>query len=133
MASDNDQKPLYKLIKMSEVQQHNKEGDAWLAIKGQVYDVSKFMMTLHPGGLEVMLDVAGEDATNAYEDIGHSDKAHGILKTLVIGKLDTSEKIVEDKNKEIPTRKHFNAKLSKYMLPFFFIIMLALAFKIAMD
>jgi cytochrome b involved in lipid metabolism len=34
----------------------------------------------HPGGPEVMLQEAGEDATNAFAEIGHSLYAGGLLK-----------------------------------------------------
>jgi hypothetical protein len=39
------------------------------------------------GGEEVLLDVAGHDATEAFEDVGHSDEAREILSGLQIGKL----------------------------------------------
>lgn len=39
------------------------------------------------GGEEVMLDVAGQDATEAFEDVGHSDEAREILNGLLIGNL----------------------------------------------
>ena len=39
------------------------------------------------GGDEVLLDVAGQDATEAFEDVGHSDEAREILATFLIGKL----------------------------------------------
>jgi cytochrome b involved in lipid metabolism len=44
----------------------------------------------HPmcrGGEEVMLDVGGQDATEAFEDVGHSDEARDILNGLLIGNL----------------------------------------------
>lgn len=34
-----------------------------------------------------MLDVGGQDATEAFEDVGHSDEAREILNGLLIGKL----------------------------------------------
>lgn len=34
-----------------------------------------------------MLDVGGQDATEAFEDVGHSDEAREILNGLKIGKL----------------------------------------------
>jgi cytochrome b involved in lipid metabolism len=34
-----------------------------------------------------MLDVAGDDATEAFEDVGHSDEARDILKKYKIGVL----------------------------------------------
>lgn len=39
------------------------------------------------GGEEVLLDVAGQDATEAFEDVGHSDEAREILNGLLIGNL----------------------------------------------
>ena len=34
-----------------------------------------------------MLDVGGQDATEAFEDVGHSDEAREILNGLLIGNL----------------------------------------------
>lgn len=42
---------------------------------------------LHSGGEEVLLDVAGQDATEAFEDVGHSDEARETLDTLHVGSL----------------------------------------------
>jgi cytochrome-b5 reductase len=41
----------------------------------------------HPGGPDVLLDVAGKDATAEYEDVGHSEDANEILATYLIGTL----------------------------------------------
>lgn len=42
---------------------------------------------LRRGGEEVLLDVGGQDATEAFEDVGHSDEAREILQGLLIGNL----------------------------------------------
>ena len=42
---------------------------------------------MYSGGEEVLLDVGGQDATEAFEDVGHSDEAREILEGLLIGKL----------------------------------------------
>lgn len=34
-----------------------------------------------------MLDVAGQDATEAFEDVGHSDEAREVLDGLLVGEL----------------------------------------------
>ena len=39
------------------------------------------------GGEEVLLDVGGQDATEAFEDVGHSDEAREILEGLTVGTL----------------------------------------------
>ena len=54
-----------------------------------MYDVTKYLDD-HPGGAEVMLDVAGQNADEFFEDIGHSKDAREELKKYLIGtfKLD---------------------------------------------
>ena len=44
---------------MEEVKKHNKEGDLWLVIHGNVVDVSDFLPQ-HPGGKAVMRQYAGQ-------------------------------------------------------------------------
>jgi cytochrome b5 len=39
------------------------------------------------GGEEVLLDCAGQDATEAFEDVGHSDEAREILTGMLVGTL----------------------------------------------
>lgn len=39
-----------------------------------VYNVTDYARD-HPGGLDSLLEVAGQDATSAYEDVGHSEDA----------------------------------------------------------
>ncbi len=39
------------------------------------------------GGEEVLFDVGGQDATEAFEDVGHSDEAREILDGLLVGTL----------------------------------------------
>ncbi|MBA0834308.1 hypothetical protein Goarm_006674, partial [Gossypium armourianum] len=39
-----------------------------------VYNVTQFLED-HPGGDEVLLAASGKDATNDFEDVGHSDDA----------------------------------------------------------
>lgn len=52
----------------------------------KVYDVSSYLND-HPGGAEVMMEVAGQDATNMFEDIGHSSDARTEMKKFQIGLL----------------------------------------------
>lgn len=42
---------------------------------------------MYRGGEEVLLDVGGQDATEAFEDVGHSDEAREILEGLKVGTL----------------------------------------------
>mmetsp|Transcript_17795 Transcript_17795/g.35818 ORF Transcript_17795/g.35818 Transcript_17795/m.35818 type:complete len:138 (+) Transcript_17795:252-665(+) len=85
-------------ITMAEVSKHNTEKDCWLVIGNatnggpKVYDVTSYLDD-HPGGAEVMLDVAGQDADEFFEDIGHSNDAREELEKHIIGvlKMDAEE------------------------------------------
>ncbi|ANB15509.1 Cyb5p [Sugiyamaella lignohabitans] len=76
-------------ISLAEVSKHTKQDDMWVVINGKVYDVSKFVDE-HPGGEEVISDVAGKDCTREFEDVGHSEDAVEILERLFVGDADPS-------------------------------------------
>ncbi|KAL2017174.1 hypothetical protein VTK56DRAFT_2543 [Thermocarpiscus australiensis] len=78
-----------KELTYQDVAEHNTKKDLYLVIHDQIYDASKFVDE-HPGGEEVLLDVAGQDATEAFEDVGHSDEARETLEQLKIGTLKRS-------------------------------------------
>ncbi|KAL7792004.1 cytochrome b5-like heme/steroid binding domain-containing protein [Trichoderma ceciliae] len=69
-----------------DVAEHNTKKDLFVVIHDKIYDCTKFVDE-HPGGEEVMLDVAGQDATEAFEDVGHSDEARETLAQLIVGDL----------------------------------------------
>lgn len=45
----------------------------------------------HPGGPESLLEVAGQDATSAYEDVGHSEDAREIMHPFLVGVIEGAE------------------------------------------
>lgn len=73
-------------ITFAEVSKHSTKKDLYVVVHDKVYNASSFVDE-HPGGEEVLLDVAGQDATEAFEDVGHSDEAREILDGLIVGKL----------------------------------------------
>ncbi|RGP60852.1 cytochrome b5 [Fusarium longipes] len=75
-----------KEFTMQDVAEHNTSSDIYMVVHDKVYDCTKFLDE-HPGGEEVMLDVAGQDATEAFEDVGHSDEAREVLDGLLVGEL----------------------------------------------
>ena len=75
-----------KEISMDEIAKHNKEESPWLLIHGRVYDVAKYMDN-HPGGPEILVENSGKDATEEYDDIGHSDDATQQMAEYCIGRV----------------------------------------------
>ncbi|BCR91640.1 putative cytochrome b5 reductase [Aspergillus chevalieri] len=65
---------------------HKSRDDLWIAIHGKVYNITPYIRD-HPGGPDVLLDTAGTDATEAYDEVGHSEDADEILQTYYIGTL----------------------------------------------
>lgn len=97
------------IFTLEEVAKHNTSSDLWMVYNGLVYDCSSFVDE-HPGGEEVMVDCAGTDATEEFDDIGHSDDAHEILKGLLVGKLQGGV------TKEIKTQLNFEESGSNFPL-----------------
>ena len=66
--------------------------DVWIVIGNdknggpKVYDVTNYLDD-HPGGREVMIDLAGKNADELFEDIGHSHEARKIMQKYMIGEL----------------------------------------------
>ncbi|KAL7588557.1 cytochrome b5 [Lactuca sativa] len=81
---------LTKLYTMQEASEHNSAGDCWVVIDGKVYDVSSYLEE-HPGGDDVLLQVTGKDATDEFEDAGHSKTARELMESFFVGELDTSD------------------------------------------
>ncbi|XP_050277553.1 cytochrome b5 [Quercus robur] len=80
---------LSKLYSMQEASEHNTKDDCWVVIDGKVYDVTTYLDE-HPGGDDVVLAATGKDATEEFEDAGHSKSAKELMETFCIGELDTT-------------------------------------------
>ena len=77
----------HKVIRMEEVEEHNREAETiWTVIHGKVYDVTKFLEE-HPGGGEIILENAGMDSSEQFDDVGHSSDAKEMLTDLYIGNI----------------------------------------------
>ncbi|XP_044020682.1 cytochrome b5-like [Aphidius gifuensis] len=62
-----------------------------IIIHDKVYDVSKFLNE-HPGGEEVLLEQAGKDASDDWDDVGHSNDAIELMKNYLIGEIVKGER-----------------------------------------
>ena len=69
-----------------EVSTHNTDNDAWIIIRGDVYDVTNFKES-HPVGKKVVMRYAGKDATEEFEMLHSKSILKRYRRTLKIGKL----------------------------------------------
>jgi fatty acid desaturase len=82
-----------KIYSRNEVLQHNKKNDCWLIINNSVYNLSNFIAS-HPGGMDILLARAGEDASSYF--VTNHAKNKGVIKQLAgykIGELPQGEKV----------------------------------------
>lgn len=66
---------------LSDVANHNTNGDGWIVINGVVWDVTDFAAK-HPGGQEVIEEHLGKDGSETYNEI----HGPGLISTLGEGK-----------------------------------------------
>jgi len=76
-----------KTVTWEQLKAHTTKDSLWLLVNGKVYDVTSFIDE-HPGGDEVLFAEAGRDATEAFEDVGHSDEARAYLPPMYIGDIE---------------------------------------------
>ncbi|XP_042431532.1 cytochrome b5-like isoform X2 [Zingiber officinale] len=101
----------------------------------EVYDVTPFMED-HPGGDEVLLASTGKDATNDFEDIGHSTSARDMMAKYYIGQIDSStvpSKGAYEPLQQVPNStdksSEFIIKILQFLVP---ILILGLALAVRM-
>ncbi|CAA2965322.1 cytochrome b5-like [Olea europaea var. sylvestris] len=120
-----------KVHTFEEVASHNKKDDCWLIISGKVYNVTPFLEE-HPGGDEVLLTSTEKDATNDFEDVGHSDDAKVTMQKFYIGEIDESTLPSEQKYTPPPsatsTANQDSGSSSKILLFILPLLILGLAF-----
>uniref|UniRef100_A0A9I9CNU5 Cytochrome b5 heme-binding domain-containing protein n=1 Tax=Cucumis melo TaxID=3656 RepID=A0A9I9CNU5_CUCME len=114
-----------KVFTLKEVAEHNNHKDCWLIISGKicrssvlielVYDVTKFLED-HPGGDDVLLSATGKDATDDFEDVGHSDNAREMMDQYYVGEIDAST-IPKKVAYTPPKQPHYNQdKTSEFII-----------------
>src|SRR3954447_3246926 len=69
-----------------EIRRHDTAGDFWIVFCGGVYDVSEWMYR-HPGGAEILIEAWGQDATELFNSIGHTDEAWLLTQSFKVGTL----------------------------------------------
>lgn len=74
-------------ISLNEVALHKSEESCWIVLEGKVLDVTHYLEE-HPGGVNKIMHVAGQDATKAFRDAKHSIDAFQTSEKFVIGTLE---------------------------------------------
>ncbi|XVF72971.1 hypothetical protein PTKIN_Ptkin12aG0163600 [Pterospermum kingtungense] len=114
----------HKVFAYEDVVNHKERKGCWLLISGKVYDVTPFLEE-HPGGDEVLIAASGKDATEDFEDVGHSDDAKEMMKKYCIGEVDLSTvpppKLKRTQTTSAVTHKHdkssFLMKILQFLVP----------------
>ncbi|CAJ0929833.1 unnamed protein product, partial [Mesorhabditis belari] len=73
-------------ISREEVAEHCDYASCWIVLHNDVLDVTEFLEK-HPGSMELLLEYAGSDATQVFEDCGHSMQARMLADKYKIGTL----------------------------------------------
>ncbi|XP_070503761.1 cytochrome b5-like [Chironomus tepperi] len=88
-----------KEFTIAEVSAHNTRNDLYMIIDDNVYDLTKFAAE-HPGGEEILIEYAGKETTEAFNDIGHSQDAKEIMKKYHVGAIVEAERKSNQKKEE---------------------------------
>jgi cytochrome b involved in lipid metabolism len=83
-ATDSNTK---RIIKWDEIKLHDEDAETqWTVVGRDVIDFTEYKYQ-HPGGDEILLEHAGQDATESFSNVGHSSEARETMKQYIIGTL----------------------------------------------
>ncbi|CAP72912.1 uncharacterized protein PODANS_2_3390 [Podospora anserina S mat+] len=104
-------------ISPAELSQHNSPSSLWLAINGLVYDLTAFAPS-HPGGLQILLQHAGQDASVPYNKV-HSPSLirTSLPPTAQIGSSDSIQTPVPQIFSSVPTKPPLSTLISPHDFP----------------
>ncbi|XP_005356388.1 cytochrome b5 [Microtus ochrogaster] len=122
-----------KYYTLEEIQKHKDSKSTWVILHHKVYDLTKFLEE-HPGGEEVLREQAGGDATENFEDVGHSTDARELSKTYIIGELhpDDRSKIAKPSESLITTVDSNSSWWTNWVIPAVSALTVALMYRFYM-
>ncbi|EDL09355.1 cytochrome b5 isoform 1 [Mus musculus] len=131
MAGQSDKDVKYYTLE--EIQKHKDSKSTWVILHHKVYDLTKFLEE-HPGGEEVLREQAGGDATENFEDVGHSTDARELSKTYIIGELhpDDRSKIAKPSDTLITTVESNSSWWTNWVIPAISALAVALMYRLYM-
>jgi cytochrome b involved in lipid metabolism len=134
MADTTSDKKVFTLAEVKQLAEDKNK--CILIINNHIYDVTKFMDE-HPGGEEVLKEQHGLDASNAFEDVGHSSDAREQMKTYEIGQLhpNDSKKPVKprpflDNQNSNTGANNFGTSWIKWLVPLVIVIIAIVYFRL---
>jgi predicted heme/steroid binding protein len=74
-------------VTMQELRQHCTEKDAWMALRGTVYNITPYLK-FHPGGIHELMRGAGADGTYLFDEVHRWVNLEGMMRPTVVGTLD---------------------------------------------
>ncbi|KAJ7183865.1 cytochrome b5-like heme/steroid binding domain-containing protein [Mycena filopes] len=78
-----------KIVTHAELKANNTKEKVYLLLHGKVYDATAFADE-HPGGEDVIFSAAGRDASEDFDDAGHSKEARDLLVDMLVGTIEAS-------------------------------------------
>ena len=91
------------IISINDINDSITDNKCIIVINNNVYNITEYLRK-HPGGEEILLNLNGQDATEEFNDIGHSSGARKILEKYKIGTLLEADKTKIRGDKKIVTK-----------------------------
>jgi L-lactate dehydrogenase (cytochrome) len=104
------------VVEGAELAKHNSRQSCWIAIHGEVWDATDFLEQ-HPGGANLILKLAGKDASDEYElfhspdlvrETLGSNASKGSINVSTIPKLDRKPEPKSEAKKSPPLGSMIN-------------------------
>lgn len=87
MAATTTEQQAPRFISKKELEEHDEEAERqWILIENQIVDITDYKHQ-HPGGDEILLEHAGADGTESFNNVGHSKEARNSMMEYVVGVL----------------------------------------------
>ncbi|KYN18031.1 Cytochrome b5 [Trachymyrmex cornetzi] len=81
-----------RVFTRSEIKKSDDKDEVLFILHDKVYNVRSFLNE-HPGGEEILLEHKGIDASEDFDDVGHSKDAMELMKTYQVGVIADSERM----------------------------------------
>ncbi|KAI4229361.1 MAG: hypothetical protein L6R36_000902 [Xanthoria steineri] len=106
-----------RLLSTQQIAEHNNAKDLWIVVDGEVWDLTEFAPE-HPGGIGIILQYAGRDASQPYNEIHAPSLLNKTLtSSKLVGTLDTST--ISDSWAKPPPQQNPTVQLKNEKPPLF--------------